>query len=127
VIVTRDRKLVKRLGRDGCCLVCNDSTEGQFNELVSQCDLKFQKSAFLSRCAVCNGNAFDLLGKDEVATREEVKQKVVDAVDEFWECRKCHKLYWEGPKFDTACKKFLGLVDDSEGESDPGDGSGDMP
>lgn len=111
MIVTRDRKLVKRLGSEACCFVSHQHTEGQFNELVSQCNLTFHRSAFLSRCAVCNANDFVPVSKDE-ARDAGVKEKVLEVVQEFWQCAGCKKVYWEGPKFDTACQKFLGLVSD---------------
>ena len=41
----------------------------------------------------------------QVRRRGVVKEKVLARVAEFWECRRCQKVYWEGPKYDTACDK----------------------
>ena len=40
-----------------------------------------------------------------------MKEKVLARVAEFWECRRCKKVYWEGPKYETACDKFATLFD----------------
>ena len=35
-------------------------------------------------------------------------------VREYWQCRRCRKVYWEGPKFESTSDKFSGLVPGSQ-------------
>ncbi len=39
-----------------------------------------------------------------------VQEKVLAAVTDFWQCRKCRKVYWEGPKFESTREKFGAMV-----------------
>ena len=60
----------------------------------------------MSRCARCNGKGFDEVAPAEVARRGDAAPKVLAEVTEFWECRRCKKVYWEGPQFLEAHERF---------------------
>lgn len=79
----------------------------------------------MSRCAACNSLGFDPLSVEEVRASGTVNEEVISKVSEFWACRGCRKVYWEGPKFDTAVEKFRKLVDDSDEEEGP-EGHGEV-
>lgn len=72
----------------------------------------------MSRCAECNGLGFDVVPVEDVQRRGEVKEKVLSRVQEFYACKQCSKLYWEGPKYDTACQQFGKLLHDTAGEAE---------
>jgi uncharacterized protein with PIN domain len=64
----------------------------------------------MTRCAECNHLGFEPIAAELVASR--VPAKVLDSVHDFMVCRGCDKVYWEGPKFDTACSLYLKLVEE---------------
>ena len=117
VVLTRDRKLAARFTADArglsCFLVEANDTQSQFEDVCARFDVRFRPQRFMSRCAVCNGLGFDVVAKSDVRRRGGVKEKVLARVAEFWECRRCKKVYWEGPKYETACDKFATLFDAS--------------
>jgi uncharacterized protein with PIN domain len=117
ILLTRDKKLASRKDCGASYFVTANSTEAQFREVQVQFGLKFNDSAFMSRCAVCNGPGFNgPLNAAEIVNAlhgSTVPDGVLEAVHEFWECSNgsCGKIYWEGPKFSQAHSKFSGLFD----------------
>uniref|UniRef100_A0A7S3UXL7 Mut7-C RNAse domain-containing protein n=1 Tax=Heterosigma akashiwo TaxID=2829 RepID=A0A7S3UXL7_HETAK len=124
IVLTRDSKLAAR--RDGPAavfLVTTDDTQAQFEEVVRHFGLVFREEDFMSRCAVCNMKGFAVIAREE-AERRGVKPKVLAKVAEFFECTGCGKVYWEGPKFSTACEKFSCFLEDSSTKPNHEDGEG---
>lgn len=50
--------------------------------------------------------------KADVLLRDDVPPKVKANVSTFWTCANagCDKLFWEGPKFDSAVSKFTTMI-----------------
>ncbi|ETO66657.1 hypothetical protein F444_16240 [Phytophthora nicotianae P1976] len=68
----------------------------------------------MSRCSRCNAKGFDVVDLDYVRnqTEDEVHPNVLEVVTEFWVCRVCHKIYWEGPKYDSNYANLLRMFDE---------------
>ena len=62
---------------------------------------------------------------DYVRARNEVQPKVFEVVTEFWECNACRKIYWEGPKYDSAYDKMLEVFAKVKTTPTDGEGGGD--
>lgn len=54
------------------------------------------------------------VSKEIIRQSEIVPAKVVQHNDEFWQCPQCKNIYWEGPKFFDALRKFKGMFEDFE-------------
>ena len=51
-----------------------------------------------ARCTSCNGKGYDEISATE-AEDLGVKREVFETIDSFWACKKCRKVYWQGPTF----------------------------
>ncbi|KAH9100374.1 hypothetical protein LEN26_015895 [Aphanomyces euteiches] len=106
IILTRDRKMSQQRAAFACYVVASDNVEAQFQEIKKHFGIEFDQAEFMSRCAKCNEKGFNVVDRSHVQKRDDVPQKVLDTVDEFYECRSCHQLYWVGPKYSTAQAKM---------------------
>jgi len=79
--------------------------------VVAHFGLRLSADEFMMRCSVCNGRGYVKLSKAEVAGRDDCPPKVLEAIDEFYACRSCGKLYWEGPKSNNAFEHFTSVFD----------------
>lgn len=117
IILTRDRKLAER--RDdvgvGVFVVGSDESREQLREVVRHFGLKLSASEFMMRCSVCNGRGYLRVSRDEAILREDCPPKVAEAVEEFYACRSCGKLYWEGPKSNNAFDHFEKVFEQMQG------------
>jgi|YelNatPaOPRAMG01_1025707.scaffolds.fasta_scaffold02498_9 uncharacterized protein with PIN domain len=59
-----------------------------------------------TRCALCNGE-LKKAGKNEVGHR--VPKKVLESIEEFWVCKRCGQVYWEGGHW-KRIKNVLGRI-----------------
>lgn len=67
------------------------------------------------------------LSREEVILRRpDVPAKVLAKVSQYWEClnQDCKKIFWEGPKFDSAHVKFANLISELGEELMEGGGGG---
>jgi uncharacterized protein with PIN domain len=64
----------------------------------------------MSRCARCNGLGYDEITAEAARAFGGIQEKVLNAVTQFWQCRRCSKVYWEGPKFETTRETFGAMV-----------------
>lgn len=95
VLVTKDKRLyakAKKLGVRGV-LVESTLTVEKIAELASKIKLDLNVDPSRSRCPDCNG-VLVKRGREEVRSR--VPPRVLEVYEEFYECAKCGKVYWEG-------------------------------
>ena len=113
ILLTRDRKLAERrgCGHVAVFVVSSDESREQLREVVAHFGLRLSADEFMMRCSVCNGRGYIKLTKVQVATRNDCPPKVFEAIDEFYACRSCDKLYWEGPKSNNAFEHFSSVFD----------------
>lgn len=105
IVLTRDTQLASRRDAGACFVLSSDLCYKQFREVKTQFGLhKKADDDRTSRCAKCNATEFTPVDLEYVRlhAREEVYNKVVESVTNFWICVQCQKLYWEGPKYTTA-------------------------
>ena len=109
IILTRDKELAK-LG-DGV-FIPSDRYEEQLKYVISK--FKLNMDNILTRCSICN----EILVKVD---KNEVKGKVPDYVyennDEFYQCPKCHRIYWFGTHTRRIKEKIERIMEDAEIES----------
>ena len=93
-ILTRDRALFKRAKSEGLSALLIRSTDikDQLLQLKEEVGIELQDTPEFARCPLCNGEV-------ESIEKEKVKGKVPPKVFEnleFWVCKNCQNIYWEG-------------------------------
>jgi uncharacterized protein len=96
VILTADRELFKRIvkaGASGVLVGGTDRVEDLAHIFSKNGIMSISLGGMNSRCSMCNG-LLQVRTPDEV--RNGIPQKVADYHNEFYQCRTCGKIYWEG-------------------------------
>ena len=60
---------------------------------------------------------FRVMTPKQARANDQIPAKVLASVDDFYECRNCGKVFWEGPKFASTRELFLSLVDAHDQDS----------
>lgn len=112
IILTRDRKVAERrdMGSVAIFVVGSDEPREQLREVVTHFGLRLSADEFMMRCSVCNGRGYYNVDKAHAAEHG-CPPKVLETVDDFYVCRSCGKLYWEGPKSNNAFDHFASVLD----------------
>jgi uncharacterized protein with PIN domain len=106
ILLTRDKKLLKRKIIQFGHLVRTSAPEEQFREVIRLYDLKDKTRPF-SRCLLCN-TLLKPISKDEVFHRIEPLTKKY--YSNFYICSECDKIYWPGShksRMEETIKKCL--------------------
>ena len=104
ILLTRDRSLLKRsIITHGYFVRAFDPRE-QLDEVIRRFDLKSQIIPF-GRCTRCNGTV-ERVDKQAVEHRLEPKTRLY--YHDFWQCRGCGQVYWEG----SHVKHMVALTDE---------------
>lgn len=117
ILLTRDKNLAARRDAGACFVVSSDDPHAQFREIRAHFALQLVEAEMMSRCAKCNSKGFDIVDIEYVRNQkdDEVHPNVLEVVTEFWICRKCRKVYWEGPKFTSSYENVRRMFDEEEG------------
>ena len=112
ILLTRDRKLAERRDAGACAVfvVGSDEPREQLGEVVQHFGLRLSADEFMMRCSVCNGRGYFRCSREEAAQRD-CPARVLETVEDFYVCRSCGKLYWEGPKSNNAFEHFANVLD----------------
>jgi len=111
IILTKDDQFALR-DPERVILIEGPNVRDQFAFLKRRLGLSFNFDQANSRCYKCN-EILEKIPKSIVEGR--VKDKTFAAIEEYWECSKCKKLYWKGSHFDLIhglLAKFDGIRDD---------------
>ncbi len=93
IILTRNRKLYKRIGHKGAIFINFDNFRDQLYEVMSNLELELDEKNFFSRCLDCNLE-LAYLEKDKAKTK--VPAFVFHSVDVFRTCPECGRIFWSG-------------------------------
>ena len=88
-----------------------DESREQLREVVTHFGLRLSADDFMMRCSVCNGRGYYKCDRAEAAKRDDCPPKVLETVEDFYVCKSCGKLYWEGPKSNNAFDHFSSVLD----------------
>jgi uncharacterized protein with PIN domain len=94
IILTRDRTLFEKAKSEGLSALLIRSTDikNQLLQLKEEAEIELQDTPKLSRCPLCNSEV-ESIEKENI--RDKVPPKVFENL-EFWVCKNCQKIYWEG-------------------------------
>jgi uncharacterized protein with PIN domain len=102
IVLTLDRALARRGGRDACLLPSHDPL-AQLRYLKERYALDLKARAF-TRCPVCNVELTAAQARDV-----EVPERVRALCDRFWRCPGCRRTYWQGDHVRHMRERFSGL------------------
>ena len=92
IILTRDTRFSRYAGFR-TIHVEGDNFKDQLNQVIKLLRLKIKEGELFSRCIMCNQEL-------NPAKKESIKKKVPEFVyetqDEFYQCPKCKRVYWQG-------------------------------
>jgi uncharacterized protein len=109
IILTRDRGIMKKNAVTHGYWLRNDDPGKQLMEVIGRLQLQGQFRPF-SRCSNCNG---ELAEADKESLKDRLHDDTLSYYHEFWECRGCGKIYWEGSHF----SRILDWLDDISKDS----------
>ena len=95
ILLTRDHELVQRAVGLGADAVLVEATEerNKLAFLAERFCFKLEIDLSISRCPKCNA-LLGVVAKKEVA--DEIPEATSKNYEEFWKCRGCGKVYWQG-------------------------------
>jgi uncharacterized protein with PIN domain len=95
IILTADKELFKRIVKAGArgILVGGASDLDDMAHILSKLGITSIGIKLGARCASCNGT---LEGRAPEQVKEIVPSAVTRHHDEFYQCKNCGKVYWEG-------------------------------
>ena len=96
ILLTKDRVLAQLAQKNEIktVTISNGNELNQFRQIKEKVSLDgFAIEGKISRCTNCNGK---LLQIDNEKTIGKVPDGVIRNFKEFWECKKCKKIYWNG-------------------------------
>ena len=105
ILLTRDLELYQRATAKGVdAFYLDGQTEAErLAELAERFKVKLEVDMQSSRCPKCNARVKPIL-KEKVANK--VEKSTFAYYDDFWECSKCGKIYWQGAHW-TKIRKTL--------------------
>lgn len=95
ILLTRDFELHKQAIAKGIIAfyVEGETGEEKLAEIAKRFDVDLSVDMATSRCPKCNSRVRPI-SKEKVA--DEVKKSTFAHYEEFWKCRKCAQIYWQG-------------------------------
>ena len=105
IVLSRDKELINNSRiTQGYRILSSDPRE-QIREVMIRFDLQKNMNPF-SRCIDCNG-MIENVSKESV--NEYLPPKTRQYFDEFFRCRGCGKIYWEGSHYENMKKQIQNL------------------
>lgn len=95
IILTRDVGILKQGRVTHGYWVRSHQPCAQPEEIIKAFDLRRQLRPF-SRCLECNG---EIQPVDRAGLDGQVGPDILGRFDHFWQCRECHRVYWQGSHY----------------------------
>jgi uncharacterized protein with PIN domain len=106
IILTRDRGILKNKSVTHGYCIRSTRPLTQVVEVIRRFDLTGQVKPF-NRCICCNG-VIRPVEKTEIL--QELPKKVAEDFKEFYQCRGCGKVYWQGSHYERMRKKIEAII-----------------
>lgn len=106
ILITRDIQLIYKSRRENIksIKVTEKNIDEQLNQVLKK--VKIDKEFFLSRCLLCNSLVREV-NKNDV--KNKVPNRIFKNNENFWYCKKCDKIYWQGSHFKNMIQKINSL------------------
>lgn len=103
VVLTGDKYVVRQRYAEQCYLVRAKKKKDQLSEVVRAFGIELDVSQLMSRCTFCNGEFFErAMTQAELPEESAVPAGVKMLHDEFWVCKGCKKVFWQGEQYSNA-------------------------
>jgi uncharacterized protein with PIN domain len=96
IILTRDIGILKHKAVTHGYWLRSPNPDQQVDEVLDRFDLRGRIAPF-ARCTVCNGTVH-AVAKDRISHL--LHRDTAAAFEVFYQCERCHKVYWEGSHYD---------------------------
>ena len=117
IILTKDKSLkCKKNVRVPVYLIQSHESENMTREVVLAFKINLEEYKLLSRCVKCNNSELVLVDREEALEKLNFKHKD-STIKEFWSCKKCEQLYWEGHSYENSRKRFSTFLEPTEPEN----------
>lgn len=108
IVLTRDRRLLYHKRITHGCFIRADQPLLQAREVLRRLQLESSIKPF-HRCLLCNGKVVPV-ARDEVL--DQLLPKTARYYRDFYRCRSCGKIYWQGPHFRHLQQQLQAIRDD---------------
>eukprot|EP01016_Furgasonia_blochmanni_P016757 TRINITY_DN1977_c0_g2_i1.p1 TRINITY_DN1977_c0_g2~~TRINITY_DN1977_c0_g2_i1.p1 ORF type:complete len:331 (-),score=81.01 TRINITY_DN1977_c0_g2_i1:99-1091(-) len=107
ILVTRDSSVLQKRPTVPTFYMRKVQTKDQFQELIDFFNIKIDGTKLLSRCVKCNGDELEIIDVELAKTYLNWKNvEDYNNYTEYWKCKKCQQIYWEGQTFKNAKSRF---------------------
>ncbi len=112
VLLTRDTGIARRKGLGSLILIASDDTFQQVKEVLAALNARSLKVILpgQSRCAECNG---ELHFVDKKSVADDVPEHVFLALNSFFRCGNCGKVYWDGSHKQHIDEKIRKIIEET--------------
>lgn len=106
ILITRDIQLIYKSRRENIksIQITEKNIDKQLNQVLKK--VKIDKEIFLSRCLLCN-SLVNEINKNDI--KNKVPNRIFKNNENFWYCKKCDKIYWQGSHFKNMIQKINSL------------------
>jgi uncharacterized protein with PIN domain len=105
-LITRDKLLYKNAKKNNICVIEIKTTDIDEQLRVVLKNSFIRDELFLTRCLICNSR-ISRIKKEYI--KDIVPKKSFRNNDEFWQCKKCNKIYWKGSHYKKMLEKINNL------------------
>jgi hypothetical protein len=120
IVLTRDRRLLHHKAVTHGYWVRSVDPERQVDEVVRRFQLERSVAPF-HRCLACNGL---IRAVEKAAVLHRLEPRTRRYYDEFYQCTRCARVYWQGPHYARLQDTVKRLVEAPATPRDPGVGTG---
>lgn len=106
IILTRDIGLLKNKKVTHGYWLRTTNPDQQIKEILTRFDL-YQSINPLTRCLLCN-ELLQPIKKEKIIAK--IPQKTAEAIDDFFICKTCKKIYWHGSHVDRMLKRIKMII-----------------
>ncbi len=92
IFLTRSRRVAEELGAKKFYIVKAERFKEQLNEVIKNLNLDTETNLF-SRCSICNTEIIEVEKSNIINL---IPEETAKSFDEFYQCPKCGKIYWDG-------------------------------
>lgn len=105
IFITRSKRVAVEFGAKNFYIVKAEKFKEQLSEVIKNLNLDIEKNLF-SRCSICNTEIIKVEKSSVIAL---IPEETAKSFDEFYQCPKCGKIYWDG-SHTTRIMKFLNEI-----------------
>ncbi len=92
LFLTRSKRVAEEFGAKNFYIVKAEKFKEQLNEVIKNLNLDTETNLF-SRCSICNTEIIEV---EKSSIINLIPEETAKSFDEFYQCPKCGKIYWDG-------------------------------